>query len=211
MGDFDRLRSVGVIPILRLPDSELALAAGEALAEAGMRAVEVTAGVPRGASVLAALAAHLKGEDVLLGAGTILTVEQAEEFVSAGAEFIVSPVFDSAVSAACKALKVAYVPAGFTPAELERAVLDGAPLVKLFPAGPVGPPYVRAILGPFPDMPLLPTGGIDFEMAVEFIRAGALAVGMGGKLCPRTLEDVGPAAKAASELLKRVDEARSSL
>jgi 2-dehydro-3-deoxyphosphogluconate aldolase/(4S)-4-hydroxy-2-oxoglutarate aldolase len=209
VNDTERLLDAGLVLILRLQDPDVALAAGEAMAQAGVRAVEVTAGVPGAPEVIAKLAAALDGSQVLLGAGTVLSPEQAEEFVEAGARFLVSPVLDRAVMDAAVHLGVPHVPAGFTPTEIYTAHRSGAPVVKLFPSGPVGPGYLSALLGPFPQLKIMPTGGLDAESAVAFIRAGAVAVGVGGTYCPHRMDEVKDAAAAARELLRRVDAERS--
>ena len=208
MSDTDRLLDAGLVPILRLRDPEVALAAGLAMAEAGLRAVEVTAGVPGAAEVIAKLAASLEGSSVLLGAGTVLSPEQAKEFVQAGARFLVSPVLDRAVMDAAARLGVPHVPAGFTPTEVYTAHRAGVPVVKLFPSAQVGPAYLSALLAPLPELKIMPTGGLDAESAVAFIRAGAVAVGVGGKLCPHRMDEVDEAAAAAADLLRRVDAER---
>lgn len=208
MNDTERLLDAGLVPILRLDDPEVAVAAGLAMAEAGMRAVEVTAGVPGAADVIAKLAASLDGSSVLLGAGTVLSPGQAEDFVQAGARFLVSPVLDHEVVDAAVRLGVPHVPAGFTPTEVYTAHRAGAPVVKLFPSAQVGPAYLSALLAPFPDLKIMPTGGLDAESAVAFIRAGAVAVGVGGRLCPHRMDEVKEAAAAAADLLGRVDAER---
>jgi 2-dehydro-3-deoxyphosphogluconate aldolase / (4S)-4-hydroxy-2-oxoglutarate aldolase len=209
MDDTARLLDAGLIPILRLRDADVALAAGQAMAEAGLRAVEVTAGVPHAPEVIAKLAAALDGSRVLLGAGTVLSAEQADEFVQAGARFLVSPVLDRSVIEAAVRLGVPHVPAGFTPTEIYAAYRAGAPVIKLFPSAPVGPRYLSALLGPFPQLKIIPTGGLDPDGAVAFIRAGAVAVGVGGKLCPQRMDEVEEAAAAAADLLRRIDAERS--
>ena len=208
MSDLERLLDAGLIPILRLQDAEVALAAGQAMAEAGLRAVEVTAGVPDAAGVIAKLAASLDGSLVLLGAGTVLSPGQAKEFVEAGARFLVSPVLDREVIEAAARLGVPHVPAGFTATEIYAAHRYGAPVVKLFPSAQVGPAYLTSLLGPFPQLKIIPTGGLDAESAVAFIRAGAVAVGVGGKLCPQRLDEVPEATAAAADLLRRIDAER---
>lgn len=208
MNDTERLLDAGLVPILRLQDPDVALAAGQAMAEAGLRAVEVTATVPGASEVIAKLATSLDGSEVLLGAGTVLTPGQAEEFVEAGARFLVSPVLDPAVMDAARRLGVPHVPAGFTPTELYTAHRAGAPLVKLFPASVVGPGYLSALRGPLPEIRIICTGGLVPETAVEFIRAGATAVGLGGKLCPQRMDEIEDAARAAAGLLRQIDAER---
>jgi 2-dehydro-3-deoxyphosphogluconate aldolase / (4S)-4-hydroxy-2-oxoglutarate aldolase len=205
LNDTELLLAAGLVPILRLHDADVALAAGLAMAEAGLRAVEVTATVPGAADVIAKLAASLDGSQVLLGAGTVLSPAQAEEFVEAGARFLVSPVLDQAVMDAAKRLGVPHVPSGFSPTELLTAHRAGAPMVKLFPASVVGPAYLSAFRGPLPEIRIICTGGLAPDTALEFIRAGATAVGLGGKLCPRRMDEVEGAATAAADLLRQID------
>jgi 2-dehydro-3-deoxyphosphogluconate aldolase/(4S)-4-hydroxy-2-oxoglutarate aldolase len=210
VSDTERLLHAGLVLILRLRDPDVALAAGEAMAEAGVRAVEVTAGVPGAVEVVAKLNAALAGSPVLLGAGTVLSADQAAEFVEAGARFLVSPVFDPRILEAAGRLGVPHVPAGFTPTEIFTAHRAGAPIVKLFPSGPVGPAYLSALLGPFPELRIMPTGGLTGESAVAFIRAGAVVVGVGGTYCPHRMDEVKDAAAAAADLLRRIDAERSA-
>jgi 2-dehydro-3-deoxyphosphogluconate aldolase/(4S)-4-hydroxy-2-oxoglutarate aldolase len=209
VSDTERLLGAGLVPILRLHDAEVALAAGQAMAEAGLRAVEVTATVPGTAEVIAKLAASLDGSRTLLGAGTVLNPGQADEFVEAGARFLVSPVLDLGVIEAAHRLGVPHIPSGLTPTELYMAHRAGAPLVKLFPSASVGPAYLKYLRGPLPDVRVMPTGGLDAELALAFIRAGAVAVGIGGALCPTTMEEVEGAARQAAELLRRIDAERA--
>jgi len=150
VNDTERLLDAGLVPILRLQDAQVALAAGEAMARAGLRAVEVTAGVPGAAEVIAKLAASLDGSRVLLGAGTVLSSEQAEEFVQAGARFLVSPVLDRAVMDAAVRLGVPHVPSGFTPTEIYAAHRAGAPGVKLSPRRLWAPRTCHLFWGRFP-------------------------------------------------------------
>ena len=208
MNDTDRLLDAGLVPILRLHDADVALAAAEAMAEAGLRAVEVTATVPGAAEVIAKLAASIDGSKVLLGAGTVLSSEQAREFVGSGARFLVSPVLDAVVMETARELGVPHVPSGLTPTELFAAHRAGAPLVKLFPSTSVGPSYLTFLKGPLPDIRIMPTGGLTPDSALDWIRAGAVAVGVGGALCPSTAEEVEPAARAAAALLRKIDAER---
>ena len=205
MNDTERLLSAGLVPILRLNDAAVALAAGQAFAEAGLRAVEVTATVPGAAEVIAKLAASLDGSQVLLGAGTVLSPEQAREFVEAGARFLISPVLDFGVMDEARRLGAPHVPAGFSPTELFEAHSAGAPMVKLFPASVAGPAYLSAFRGPLPEIKIICTGGLVPETALEFIRAGAIAVGLGGKLCPQRMDEVEGSARAAADLLRQID------
>jgi Entner-Doudoroff aldolase len=160
--------------ILRTSDETKAAAAMDAAIRGGFRVVEFTLSIP---NALGLIREYRKRPDLVVGAGTVLTVEDAERAVAAGAQFIVSPVVDEPVIAAAARLGVASVPGALTPTEMLRAHRAGATLIKLFPAPPSGPGYVKAILGPFPDFKIVPTTGADADNAAAFLEAGAFAIG----------------------------------
>lgn len=207
--DLSRLMRAGLLPILRHTDPDIVLAAARAMVAAGLRAVEITTSVPHAVDLIAELSDEFTASGALIGAGTVVDPRQAEDVVQAGARFLVSPVLAEAVSNAARRLGVPHVPAGFTPTEILAARRGGARLIKLFPAAPVGPSYLAALLGPFPGLAIMPVGGLDAESALAFVRAGAPVVGLGGALCPKTMADVEPAAAAAGELLASIDAWRS--
>jgi 2-dehydro-3-deoxyphosphogluconate aldolase/(4S)-4-hydroxy-2-oxoglutarate aldolase len=173
MDAIERIREERAVAILRrVPDAE-ALAAE--LAEAGIRAVEITLDSD---DALAAIE-RLRGRgDLTVVAGTVRTVEDAERAVAAGAEACVGPALVPDVVARCRELGVPAVPGALTPTEVEAAWRAGAPLVKLFPASAGGPGYVRALRAPLADVPLLVTGGVNAGNAAAFLDAGAAAVGV---------------------------------
>jgi len=146
----------------------------EAAVRGGFRAVEFTLTIPHALELISDFS---KRSELVVGAGTVLSVEDAREAVRAGARFIVSPVTDEAVIAAAAALGVAAIPGTFTPTEMLRAHRAGAPLIKLFPAPGTGPTYVRQVLGPLPRLKLVPTAGVDASNAAAYLEAGAWAVG----------------------------------
>jgi len=160
--------------ILRTADGALARPAMEAVVRGGFRVVEFTLTVPGAFDLIEEFAQQ---PDLVVGAGTVLTVAEAREAVRRGARFLVSPVTDEAIIAEASALGVASIPGAFTPGELLRAHRAGAPLQKLFPAPAGGPSYVRACLGPLPFLRIVPTSGVDERNAAEFLAAGAFAVG----------------------------------
>ncbi len=160
--------------ILRTPHGDRAVPAMQAAARAGFRALEFTLTIPNALEAIATLSAN---SEVVVGAGTVLTVEQAREAVAAGARFLVSPVCDVEVIEVAAELGVAIMPGCFTPTEMLRAHRAGAPLVKLFPSPGTGPSFVRACLGPLPFLKIVPTSGVTGENAAEYLAAGAHAVG----------------------------------
>lgn len=160
--------------ILRTSRSEVAKPAMEAAIRGGFRVCEFTLTVPDTYGLIAELAAV---DDIVVGVGTVLTVDEAREAVAAGARFLVSPVTDEAVIEEARRLEVAVIPGTHTPTEMLRAHRAGAPLQKLFPAPGIGPAYVKACLGPLPFLRLVPTHGVDATNARAYLDAGAFALG----------------------------------
>ena len=170
------------MPVVRAPSADLALLAVEALIEGGIEILEITMTIPRAVEVLAELDKRF-GDQILLGAGTILDESTADACIDAGARFIVSPHCDLALLSHCRGLGVATAPGALTPTEILAAWRAGADIVKIFPCEAVGgPSYVKAIKGPFPEIPLMPTGGVGLDNIRTFLSAGATAVGVGGNL-----------------------------
>lgn len=160
--------------ILRTPYGDRAVPAMRAAARAGFRALEFTLTIPGAYDAIATLAEE---PDHVVGAGTVLTSEEARRAVDAGARFLVSPVCDEAVIETAAELGVAMIPGCFTPTEMLRAHRAGAPLQKLFPIPGTGPAFVRACLGPMPFLRIVPTSGVTGENVAEYLAAGAHAVG----------------------------------
>lgn len=160
--------------ILRTDLPDAVAPAMEAAIRAGFRICEFTLTVP---DAFAHTAAFAKREGIVVGAGTVLTVEEARLAVESGARFLVSPVVDEAVIEEAKRLGVAMMPGTHTPTEMLRAHRAGAPLQKLFPAPGIGPAYVKACLGPMPFLRIVPTSGVDATNAAAYFAAGAFAVG----------------------------------
>lgn len=176
-----RLRDAGVVAVLRAATADGAVRAVEALAAGGVRAVEITFSTPEAPAVIAELRAR-HGDGLVLGAGTVLEPEQAEAAAAAGAAFLVSPGLDDDVAPAMVATGAATLLGALTPTEVLRARRLGAHAVKIFPGSLAGPGYLRALRGPFPDLMLMPTGGVCAANVPEWLAAGAFAVGAGGEL-----------------------------
>jgi 2-dehydro-3-deoxyphosphogluconate aldolase / (4S)-4-hydroxy-2-oxoglutarate aldolase len=176
------ITEIGIVPVVRASNSKQALVAAEAVCAGGIPIVEITMTVPGAIDAIAHLA-RAAGDSVLVGAGTVIDAQTAHQCISAGAEFIVSPGFDLlTVEAVGRAGKLMMAGA-LTPTEIAAAWKVGADFVKIFPCGSVGgPKYIRAPRGPFPEIPFVPTGGVNLETAADFIRAGASALGVGGEL-----------------------------
>lgn len=167
-----------VVAVVRAPGVADPAALAAALSEAGIRAVEFTFTIPDALGAIEKAAAA----GALVGAGTVTEPEQAKEAIAAGARFVVSPVLVPEIVPPCREAGVPVFLAGFTPTEVAAAVAAGADAVKLFPASLGGPRYVRDLRGPFPDIRLIPSGGVDEGNARDFLDAGAVAVFAGSGL-----------------------------
>jgi 2-dehydro-3-deoxyphosphogluconate aldolase / (4S)-4-hydroxy-2-oxoglutarate aldolase len=179
-----RIGELGAVLVVRCETEEEAVNGIRAVVEGGIRAVEITFTVPGAPGVIRRVK-HDLGDSVLIGAGTVLNAEQAEDAVDAGATFLVSPNTDEKVIGAAKRLHVPIIPGAYTPTEVVRAWDMGADAVKIFPAIVGGAPYIKALKAPLPHIPLIPTGGVDERTVGDFFRAGAFAVGAGGALFDR--------------------------
>ena len=182
-----RVEDVGIVPIIRASSPALAIRAAEAIAAGGISVLEITMTVPDAVSVIRALCARL-GDNVLVGAGTVLDSEGVRACVDAGAKFIVSPGFDPITVQAAHAAGVPAMPGALTPTEVIAAWRAGADMVKVFPCSAVGgAKYIRALRGPLPQVKLMATGGVNADTAADYIKAGAAALGVGAELVDMTL------------------------
>jgi 2-dehydro-3-deoxyphosphogluconate aldolase / (4S)-4-hydroxy-2-oxoglutarate aldolase len=205
----DALGRQPLMAIIRLGSPESALEAADRLATAGVQVIEFSLAAPGGLIAIKAARDLLTERDVLVGAGTVRTEGDAAAALDAGAQFLVSPGVSPAVSEHARRVDVPYVPGAMTPTEVQTALDGGSPLVKLFPAATLGSAYVKDLLGPFPDVRLLATGGISSANAGDFMAAGAAAVAVGGALVnERNMQGAGGVAAAVAELLAAVDRSR---
>lgn len=204
-----QLLDTGVVAILRARTAVRVVDAAVALADAGVTCLEVTLTVPGALDTLATLNGQLS-DGVALGVGTVTTEQQAIEALDAGARFLVSPATCPEVLAVAACRGVPCYPGAWTPTEVLDAWRGGAAAVKLFPAASGGPGHLRRILDPLPHVPLVPTGGIDIADAAAYIRAGAVAVGVGSPLLGDALTggDLGELRERAVRLLGEVAAAR---
>lgn len=175
------IEAAGVVAVVRLSDAELARDVALALAAGGVRAVEITMTVPRAVELIEQLTDTLPSK-VLVGAGTVLDTATARDVIRAGARFVVSPVFRPALIDECHLEGVASIPGCFTPTEILAAWDAGADVVKVFPSTSLGPTFIKDVRGPLPHVRLMPTGGVTRDNASAWIRAGAVAIGVGTAL-----------------------------
>jgi len=184
MGRADVVRAIeenGVVAVIRITAPEKLHAVIDALAEGGVRALEITMTVPRALELIAAVAPTLP-QGFLVGAGTVLDAETARLAILGGAQFVVGPVWRRGVLETCHRYDVAAMPGCFTPTEILDAWEAGADIVKVFPATSLGPGYLKDLRGPLPQVKLMPTGGVSLDNAGDWIAAGAAAVGVGTAL-----------------------------
>jgi 2-dehydro-3-deoxyphosphogluconate aldolase / (4S)-4-hydroxy-2-oxoglutarate aldolase len=184
------IESLGVVAVIRMKDPAKLRAAVDAMAAGGVRALEVTMTVPRAVEMIRELAPTLPA-GFLLGAGTVTDAATARAVIDAGASFVVGPVFRPAVIAACHERDVPAMPGCFTPTEILAAHECGADIVKVFPATALGPQFIKDVRAPLPQVKLMPTGGVTLDNAGEWIRAGAVAVGVGSALLDAKAIDEG--------------------
>lgn len=182
MNTMQRIREVGIIPVVRATSAEEALAAVEAIRAGGIPIMEITLTVPGAVKIIADLTRRI-GDEALIGAGTVLDADSARACVDAGARFVVSPALDFDTIETCRVLDVPVFPGALTPSEIVAAWKAGADAVKVFPANAVGgASYLRSIKAPLPQIELIPTGGVSLKTVSELIAAGAFALGVGADL-----------------------------
>lgn len=179
--DLQRVIECGIVAVVRFADPAPLVEVVKALAAGGVTVAEVTLTVPNALDVIREAKKQL-GDRVLLGAGTVLDPETARAAILAGAEFIVSPCVNLEVIKLCRRYDKLAMPGAFTPTEIVAAWEAGADIVKVFPAEIVGPAFFKAMRGPLPQVKLMPTGGVDLTTAGEFLKAGAVCLGVGGQL-----------------------------
>lgn len=179
---FSAIREIGIVPVVRTESAESAIRSIEAIHRAGLRVAEITMTVPGAVRALEKVADQF-GDQVLLGAGTVLDPETARICMLAGAQFFVTPSLNIATIEMARRYSKVIVPGALTPTEVVTAWEAGADAVKIFPAGALGgAKYIRALRAPFPHIEMIPTGGVNLETAGDFLKAGACAVGVGNEL-----------------------------
>ncbi|MBD8006916.1 bifunctional 4-hydroxy-2-oxoglutarate aldolase/2-dehydro-3-deoxy-phosphogluconate aldolase [Bacillus norwichensis] len=211
MSSLDSVIENGVIAVLRGLRTDNALNIAKALIGGGVNTLEITMETPDALSIIKNIRTQL-GDSVVVGAGTVLDSETARAAIMAGSQFIFSPTVNVETIRITKRYGVASVPGAFTPTEILKAYEAGADAVKVFPAGVLGPAYLKDIKGPLPQIPLIPTGGINLENAADFIKSGAIAIGVGGSLVNMKMENssdfLEDLTKKAEKFVREVQSAR---
>ena len=208
-----RIEDTGIVPVVRASSADEARFAAGAVLRGGIAIVEITMTVPGATEVIRDLAKSMP--DVLVGAGTVLDVESARRCLDVGAQFLVSPGLDLLTVEHAVKQGVLIMPGALTPSEVMSAWKAGADFVKVFPCSQVGgAAYIKALKGPFPQIPLVPTGGVNLDTAAEFIKAGSAALGLGGELVLKDAlrkRDAEPIATIARKLIEIVGSTRAAM
>ena len=171
----------GVVAVIRMKDPAKLLKVIEAIRVGGVKCIEITMTVPGAVEIIREVSKTVPS-DVLVGAGTVTDEKTADAVMDAGAKFVVGPILREGIIARCRERQAVVMPGCFTPTEIFTAWKAGADIIKVFPATSLGPKYFKDIAGPFPDIRMMPTGGVTIDNVGEWVKAGAVAVGIGSDL-----------------------------
>jgi 2-dehydro-3-deoxyphosphogluconate aldolase / (4S)-4-hydroxy-2-oxoglutarate aldolase len=206
----EQIKSIGIVPVVRASSGDEALLAIAAIMAGGLPIAEITMTVPGAVRVIERIAERY-GDEVLVGAGTVLSAETAKECVRAGAQFIVSPALDLETIAYCRKEGFAVFPGALTPTEIVQAWSAGADFVKVFPCGAMGgASYIKSLKAPLPQIDLIPTGGVSLANAASFIQAGAVALGVGADLVDLNAIRAGQAEKITQATRAYIEAVRTA-
>ncbi len=206
-----RVVESGLVAIVRADSSDQAARIADACAEGGVAALEVTFTVPGAAAVISDLAKRCRPEQITIGAGTVLDPETARIAILAGAQFLVSPSVNAETARLANRYQIPYMPGAGNVRDVVEAMECGADIVKVFPGETLGPEFIKAVKAPLPQASLMPTGGVSIENAATWIKAGAVALGVGGHLTAGAKTgDFQSIADLARRFIEAIREARQS-
>lgn len=206
----EKVKELGLLAVIRGPSPELTVKMVEALIAGGVRGIEITYSTPNAEDVVRTLAKQF-GDSIVLGMGTLTKPEQAECAKEAGANFLVSPICEEKLVKSMVASGLLTMAGAITPTEVFQAYTLGSDVIKIFPGSVGGPAYVKALKGPFPYIPMMPTGGVSAGNVAEWFATGVVAVGAGSELCPPQLAKEGKfdeISKRAAEFVQVVRTVR---
>jgi len=210
--DLKRVEETGIVAVVRAENAEKALKITEAVKKGGIDAIEITMTVPGAIDVIKQITDEYSRDEILIGAGSVLDAETARTCILAGAEYIVSPSLDEETIAMCNRYQKAVMPGAMSVTEVVKAMKYGADIVKVFPATLFGPKIIKAIKGPLPQAPLMPTGGVSLDNVKDWIKAGSLAVGVGSSLSKGAKTgDYEQVTETAKEFIRLIKEARAEM
>ena len=205
----EKVKELGLLAVIRGPSPELTVQMVEALIIGGVKGIEITYSTPNAEEVVKNLATKF-GDSIVLGMGTLTKPEQAESAKAAGANFLVSPICEPELVKAMVATGLLTMAGALTPTEVYRAYSLGTDVVKIFPGSLGGPAYIKALKGPFPYIPMMPTGGVNAGNAADWFAAGVVAVGAGSELCPPQLAKEGKFDEITKKAAEFVDIIKNS-
>lgn len=205
----EKVKELGLLAVIRGPSADLTVQMVDALVEGGVKGIEITYSTPDAEGVVRRLALKY-GESILLGMGTLTKAEQAASAKAAGAMFLVSPVCEDELVKAMVASGLLTMAGALTPTEVLKAYTMGVDVVKIFPGSLGGPAYIKALKGPFPYIPMMPTGGVNATNAADWFAAGVVAVGAGSELCPPQLAKEGKFAEISQRAIEFVKVIQAS-
>jgi 2-dehydro-3-deoxyphosphogluconate aldolase / (4S)-4-hydroxy-2-oxoglutarate aldolase len=210
LDDLQRIVDRGIVAVVRAENAEKALAVAEAIKAAGIDIIEITLTVPGCMDVIRELARAYSGKEVLIGAGTVLDPETARTALLSGAEFVVSPHLNPETVRLCNRYQKVCIPGAMSVTEVVQAMECGADIVKVFPGSVLGVEFVKAVKAPLPQAPLLPTGGVSLDNVGAWLKAGCVAVGVGGELTKGAKTgDYAQVTATAEAFMERIREARA--
>jgi 2-dehydro-3-deoxyphosphogluconate aldolase / (4S)-4-hydroxy-2-oxoglutarate aldolase len=207
----EKVKELGLLAVIRGPSPELTIKMVEALVAGGVLGIEITYTTPNAEEVVRTLSS-IFGDNIVLGMGTLTKPEQALSAREAGANFLVSPICEAHLVQSMVESGLLTMAGALTPTEVFQAYNLGVDVIKIFPGSLGGPAYIKALKGPFPYIPMMPTGGVSAENVAEWFSTGVVAVGAGSELCPPQLAKEGKfdeISKRAAEFVKIVRSARS--
>lgn len=204
-----KMREEAIVAVIRAENKEQGLQVSEAIRQGGIKFLELTMTVPGALDIIKELSERYKGEDVVVGAGTVLDGETARLAILAGAEFIVGPNLSPEMIQMCNRYRVAAMPGVMTPTEAVRGMELGADVIKIFPGGAFGPSVIKDFKGPLPHGNFMPSGGVSVDNAAQWIKNGAFAIGTGSSLTKGAKTgDYDAVTKTAAEFVSIVREAK---
>ena len=207
---FEKVKELGLLAVLRGPSEEKTVRAVDALVAGGVKGIEITFSTPNAQDVVSTLVKKY-GDEILVGMGTLTQPEHIRMALDNGAKFIVSPMFDPSLTEDFVKSGLLSMVGCFTPSEVFQAYKLGADVIKIFPGQLAGPKYIKDLKGPFPDIPVMPTGGVDKDNVAEWFKVGVVAVGAGSSLCPKNLvmeEDYAKITEVARAFVAEVNACR---
>lgn len=204
-----KIMESGLVAVVRAENSEQAIKIADACVKGGVAAIEITFTVPGAVDVIKDLANTYKSGEIIIGAGTVLDSETARAAILAGAQYVVSPSLNVDTVKLCNRYQIPIMAGAMTIKEIVEAMEAGADIVKIFPGESMGATFVKAVKGPLPQAPMMPTGGVSLDNVAEWIKAGCVAVGAGGSLTGGAKKgDYAAITETAKQFIAKIREAR---